>query len=119
VFRLRWVITYLCIRVNDQAGLHGVSREGFFFFQPSSVHGWISAFLLNIHRLCGAIEGRLSHFSATLAQDGLAECDQPGKIPLKYSATAWNRTRMSGRTIVISINSPTELSSPGHGENKQ
>jgi len=27
-------------------------------------------------------------FSATLAQDGLAECDQSGKNPLKYSAVA-------------------------------
>jgi len=33
-----------------------------FFFQPSSVHGWTLAFLLAVHRLCGAIEGRLSHF---------------------------------------------------------
>jgi len=30
--------------------------------------------------------------SATLAQDGLAECDQPGKNPLKYSAMAGNWT---------------------------
>ena len=29
-------------------------------------------------------------FSAKLAQDGLAKRDQPGKIPLKYSATAGN-----------------------------
>jgi len=32
--------------------------------------------------LCGAIEP----FSATQAQDGLVECDQPGKNPLKYFA---------------------------------
>ena len=28
-------------------------------------------------------------FSALLAQDRLAECDQPGKNPLKYSAMPW------------------------------
>ena len=46
------------------------------------------------HRLCGTIEP----FSATLAQDGLAECDQPGKNPLKYAATAGHWTRATGRT---------------------
>jgi len=30
--------------------------------QPFSVHGWTSAFLLNFHRFCGAVEGRWSHF---------------------------------------------------------
>jgi len=39
---------------------------------------------------CPHIEERLSHFFATLAQDGLAECGQPGKNPLKYSTTAGN-----------------------------
>ena len=37
-------------------------------------------------------------FSATLAQDGLAECDQSEKNPLKYSAMAGNWTRATGRT---------------------
>jgi len=36
-------------------------------------------------------------FSAMLAQDGLAECDQPGKNLLKYSAVAGNWTRVTGR----------------------
>ena len=36
--------------------------------------------ILNDHRLCGVI-------SATLAQNELAECDQPWKNPLIYSAT--------------------------------
>ena len=52
-----------------------------------SVCGWTSVFLLAVHRLCG---GEIGPFSATLAQDGLVECDQPGKNPLKYSATAGN-----------------------------
>ena len=42
--------------------------------------------------------GEIEPFSATLAQDGLAECDQPGKNPLKYSAVAGNWTRATGRT---------------------
>jgi len=36
--------------------------------------------------MCGAIEA----FSATLAQNGLAEFDQPGKNPLKFSTMAGN-----------------------------
>ena len=43
---------------------------------------------------CGEIEP----LSATLAQDGLAECDQPKKNPLKYSAVAGNWTRATRRT---------------------
>jgi len=27
------------------------------FFQPLSAHGWTSTFLLDIHRLCGALRG--------------------------------------------------------------
>ena len=37
-------------------------------------------------------------FSATLAQDGLAECDQPGKNLLEYTAMAGNWTRAMGKT---------------------
>jgi len=40
--------------------------------------------------------GEIEPFSATLAQDGLVECDQPGKNPLKYSAVVGNRTRATG-----------------------
>ena len=67
-------------------------------FEPLSVHGWTSTFLLAVHRLCGAIEGRLSQFFAMLTEAGLAECDQPGKSRLKYSAMAGNWTRATGRT---------------------
>ena len=51
-------------------------------------------------RLAGAVEARnnkvliliveIEPFSATLAQNGLAEYDQSGKNPLKYSAMAGN-----------------------------
>ena len=68
----------------------------FIINHPLSVRGWTSAFLLPVHRLCAAIEGRLGHF--LLAQDRLTECDQPGKNPLKYSAAAGNWTRATGRT---------------------
>jgi len=42
--------------------------------------------------------GEIKPFSATLAQGGLAECDQPGINPLKYSATNGHCTRATGRT---------------------
>ena len=44
------------------------------------------------------IWGEIEPFSATLAQDGLAECDQLRKNPLKYSAVAGNWARVTGRT---------------------
>jgi len=40
---------------------------------------WTSTFFLDAHWLCGAIEGEVESFSATLAQGGMAECDQSGK----------------------------------------
>ena len=61
-----------------------------------SVHGWTSAFFLAQVVWCHW--GKIEPFSATLAQDGLAECDQPGKNPLKYSAMARNWTRAMERT---------------------
>jgi len=57
--------------------------------QPSSVCGWMSAFLLTVHRLCGVIE-IVIEIAAELAQDGLAECNQSGKNPLEYSAVVGN-----------------------------
>ena len=65
----------------------------FFFYQPSSVRGWTSAFLLTVHRLCGVIEGRLSHFLPRWLRTDWQSADQPGKNPLKYSALAGNWTR--------------------------
>jgi len=44
---------------------------------------------LSISPQCPQVEG-IEPFSAALAQDGLAECDQPEKIPLKYSVIAGN-----------------------------
>ena len=39
---------------------------------------------------CGVLLKGDEPFFATLAQDGLSECDQPGKNPLKYPAIAGN-----------------------------
>jgi len=51
-----------------------------FFYQPLSVRGWASAFHLNIHRLCGAIEGRLSHFLPRWLRTGWQSAISQGKI---------------------------------------
>ena len=42
--------------------------------------------------------GEIEQFSATLAQDGLVECDKSGKNPFKFSSTAGNWTRATERT---------------------
>jgi len=100
---------YYHLTSNRHSGEHTSHiKTVFFLYQPLS---WTSAFLLAVHRLCGVIVP----FSATLAQDVLAECDQPGKIPLKFSAVEskpWNRSRgiepgpRGGQTVSY----PTELS---------
>jgi len=65
------------------------------FYQVLSTPGFSSAFLLDVHMLYGAIEGRLSHFLP--CTDGLVECAQPGRSPLKDSATAGNWTQATRR----------------------
>ena len=54
--------------------------------------------LLAVHRLCGVIEGRLSHFLPRWLRTGWQSAISQGKNPLKYSAVAGNRTRATGRT---------------------
>jgi len=68
------------------------------FFQPLPVHGWTSASLLAVHRLCGVIEGRLSHFLPRWLRTGWQSAISQGFNPLKYSAVAGNWTRAMGRT---------------------
>jgi len=58
----------------------------FFFFQPSLVGIQLSS---SMSTGC-VVPLRFEPFSATLAQDGLEERDQPGKNPLKYSTMAGN-----------------------------
>ena len=50
------------------------------FYQPSSVRGGISAFLLAVHRLCGVVEGRLSHFLPRWPRPGWQSAISQGKI---------------------------------------
>jgi len=61
--------------------LYLVPQRLFFFYQPSSVRGWTSAFLLAVHRLCGVIEGRLSHFLPRWLKTGWQSVISQGKIP--------------------------------------
>jgi len=63
------------------------SDSNFQVFRPLSVHGWTLIFL-DVLRLCP--RGQIEPFSATLVQDGFAECDRPGKDPLEYFAMAGN-----------------------------
>jgi len=48
-----------------------------------SVRGWTSAFLLDFHRLCNAIEGRLSHFLQCWLKTGWQNVISQVKIPWK------------------------------------
>jgi len=66
---------------------------------------------------CVAPLKEIELFSVMLAQDGLAECDQPGKNPLKYSATVWelNPDHGEDRQWAISLS----YHNPGHGEDRQ
>ena len=68
-----------------------------FFFQPSSIYPWLN-FGLPPHcpQVVWCLWGEIEPFSAKQAQDGLAECDQPEKNLLKYSAVAGNWTRATG-----------------------
>jgi len=64
-----------------------------------SVYSWTSPFLFGWPMVVWFYWGEIEPFSAALAQDGLAECDQPGKNPLKYSTSARKWTRATARHI--------------------
>ena len=93
VFPLKGIERQSIIIHDDQRG-HFCKRRRQGFVQPSSVESWTLALHIAVHRLCSV----LVPFSATLAKDGLAECDQPGKNPLRYYAMAGNWIRATGRT---------------------
>ena len=59
----------------------------FVSYQPSSVRGWTSAFLLAVHRLCGIFEGRLSHFLPRWLRTGWKSAISQGKIP--WNTAPW------------------------------
>jgi len=46
----------------------------------------------------GGGRGGIEPFFATLAQNGLTQCDQPGKNPSKFSTIDGNRTRAMEKT---------------------
>jgi len=48
--------------------------------QPSSARGWSSASLLSVHRLCGVIVERLSHFLPRWLSTGWQSVISQGKI---------------------------------------
>jgi len=82
------------------------------FFQPLSVLGWIE--VIGLYFQCPQAVcchwGEIEPFPAKQAKDGLAECDQPGKHPLKFSAKAEgiDSEPWRGQTVRW-IHSPTEL----------
>jgi len=78
-----------------------------FINQPSSVRGWISAFLLAVHRLCCVIEGRLGHFLPRWLRTGWRSAISQGKIP--WNTLPWlgiEPGQRGGQTVSY----PTELS---------
>jgi len=83
------------------------SRWLLFFYQPSSVHGWTLAFLLAVHRWCGVVEGRLSHFLPHWLRMGWQSAISQGKIP--WNTPPWLGIEpgpRGGQTVSY----PTELS---------
>jgi len=80
------------------------------FFQLSSDHSWTSVILLNVHRLYGVIEGRLSHFMPHWLRTGWQSVIGQGEIP--WNTTSWLGIEPGSRRgqTVRYIPSPTELS---------
>jgi len=58
-----------------------IDRFFLIMFQPSSIHGWTSAFLLAVHRLSGVLEQRLSHFLSRWLRTGWQSVISQRKIP--------------------------------------
>jgi len=79
----------LNLRSNHQESSILASSYPTFFFQPSSTHDWTLAFLLAVHRLCGVIEGRLSHFLQRWLRKGWQSVISQGKIP--WNTPPWLR----------------------------
>jgi len=67
--------------LNNLQPMQNLSITLFIFHQPSSVRGWTSAFLLTVDRLCGVIEGRLSHFLPRWLRTGWQSVISQWKIP--------------------------------------
>ena len=61
--------------------------------------------------------GEIEPFSATLAEDDLAECGQSGKNPLKYSAMPRNWTREQWDTFILYLS--LSYHDPDHREDSE
>jgi len=71
------------VQQQDMKWTAGCQQIDFSLFlsQPLSVHGWTLIFLLDFHRLCGVIEGRLSHFLPRWLRTGWQSAINQEKIP--------------------------------------
>jgi len=78
-----------------------------------SVHSWTSAFLLAVNRLCGVIEGRLSHFLQRWLRTGRQSVISRGKIPWNTPPRLGIESGPHGGQTVRFIHSPPDLSRPG------
>jgi len=85
------------------------SQQSCLFFQPFSVHSWTPAFLLAVHRLCGVIEGRLSHFLPRWLRMGWQSVISQGKSPWKTPLRLGLEPGPLKKQTVRFIHSPTEL----------
>ena len=104
--RNTWKVAYCCpvihrftLGAEVMQHDHGHYYSTSFFYQPLSARGWTSAFLLAVHRMCGVIEGRLSHF-----------------LP-RWLRTGWRSAISQGKSLEI-LRRGWELN-PGHGEDRQ
>jgi len=85
-------------------------RHRFPFVFPAIVYPWLSFCLPpRCSRIVWSHWGEIEQFSATLNQNGFAECDQPWKDPWRHSATAGNWTRQRRAQTVRYSTSPIEL----------
>ena len=80
----------------------------FFFLSAFSIRDWTSAFLLNIHRLCSAIEGLLSYLLPRWLRTGWQSVTSQGKI-LRHVHPGIELRPQRGQTVRY-LHSPTELS---------
>jgi len=90
-----------------------------FVISAMSVHSWSSAFLLNVHMLCGDIEGRLSHFLPRWLRTGWQNVMSQGEIPW-YTPQTLQLNLGHGEdrqrdTFIL----PLSYHDPGHGEDRQ
>jgi len=89
-----------------------MAKSHFLFIQPLSVHGWTSASLLDVHRLCDVIERMFSH-SLPEGLAGWQSVISQGNIPQNTLSCPGIDPGPQGGQTVRHFNFPTELSWPG------